>query len=151
MREKEHFFYLHYDSLKWLFSQYSSEKRYEEVKKIVLTVAETVFKMGYNVVSDSSLIRASREKLIDLATKNNYEILEINLEADYEILLKRFNERVAEALLVPEKNRRIANLSVDRFKELFNIFNKEKNSEALTFRTDNQSIEEVSEQIMKLL
>lgn len=151
MREKDHLFYLHYDSLKWSFSKFSREKHYEDVKKIVLAVAETVFEMGYDVVSDSSLTRASREKLMNMATKKNYEILEINLEADYQVLLERFNQRVASALLIPEKDRKISNLSVDRFKELFDMFEQEKNSDAITFRTDNQSIEEVSEKIMKLL
>ena len=151
MREKDNFFHLHYDSLKWSFSKYSKEKHYKDVQKIVLAVAETVFKMRYDVISDSSLTRIFREKLISLANKNDYKILEINLEADYKVLLKRFNERVASALLVPEKDRRISNLSVDRFKELFNIFNQEKSSSAKTFRTDTQSIENVSEKVIELL
>jgi predicted kinase len=104
--------------------------------------------MGYNILSDSTLYRESRNKLINLAQEAGYEVLEINLEADFEVLAKRFDERVASALLNPE--RRISNLSKDRFKDLFNIFNEEKNPSATIIRTDNQSIEDVVNNINKL-
>ena len=149
MKEKDNFFHLHYDALKWSFSQYSSERHYKDVQKIILAVAETVFGMGYNVVSDSSLTRVFREKLINLASQKGYEIIEINLEADYEVLLNRFRARVESALKNPE--RRISNLSEERFKEIFDICENEKNPLANTFRTDTESIEEVSESIMQLL
>ena len=149
MKQKEHLFHLSYDALKWSFSKYQSEKYYEDVQKIVLAVAEAVFKMKYNVISDSALYKVSRMKLIDLATKYGYKILEVNLEADYKVLSKRFDDRVASALANPE--RRIANLSKERFKELCDIFNSEKNPSAVTFRTDTQSIAEVTKGVMKLL
>ena len=149
MKRKEHIFHLSYDALKWSFSKYQSEKYYEDVQKLVLAVAEAVFKMKYDVISDSTLYKTSRMKLIDLATQYGYEILEINLEADYEVLSKRFDARVASALANPEK--RVANFSKERFKELFDIFHREKSPSAMTFRTDIQSTEEISEGIMKLL
>ncbi len=150
MKSKENLFHLHYDSLKWLFSKYQRESHYKDVQRIVLAIAREVFDMGYDIISDSSLTRDFRNQLIDLAKNNNYEVIEINLEADFDILLKRFNERVESALKVPEKDRRISNLSVDRFKELYDIYNQEKNSEAIVFRTDLESPEEISEKINKM-
>lgn len=150
MKERERLFYLHYDSLKWSISRYSREKHYKDVQKIVLAVAQEAFNLGYDVVSDSSFTRLFREKLIDLAKQNNYEVIEINLEADFDVLLKRFNERVESALKVPEKDRKIGNISLDRFKELFDIFNNEKNSNAITFRTDEESLEEITDKINKM-
>lgn len=149
LKERENYFHLSYDALKWSFSKYKSEIHYQDVQKIVLSVADTVFKMKYNVISDSTLYKYSRDKLIESALANGYEILEINLEADFEILAKRFDERVASALLSPE--RRISNLSKDRFKELFDIYCNERNPLALTFRTDTQSVDEVLEKVMKLV
>ncbi len=73
------------------------------------------------------------------------------MELDYDVALKRFNERVASAMLVPEKERRISNTSVVRFKELNDIYDREKNSSATTFRTDKLSPEEISGEIIKLL
>lgn len=149
MKDKKHLFHLHYDTIKWLFSNYSPTEHYQDVQEVVLAIAEEVFNLGYDVVSDSSITRDFREKLIDLGRAKGYDIIEINLEADYEVLLKRFNERVENALKDP--NRRISNLSADRHKELFDIFNNEKNPLAVTFKTDIQTIEEISEGIMKII
>ena len=52
---------------------------------------------------------------------------------------------------VPEKDRRISNLSEERFKELFDIFNKEKNPDAITFKADEETPEEIVEKIKKYL
>ena len=149
MKQKDDFFWLSYDALKWSFSQYKLATHYQDVQKVLLTMANTVFGMKYNIVTDSVLYASSRKKLIDLAVSAGYEVLEINLETDFEILSKRFDERVASALANP--NSRISNTSKDRFKELFDIFNQEKNPEAITLRTDTQSIEEVTDSVMKLL
>jgi len=149
LKERDNFFHLSYDALKWSFSKYNADNHYKDVQKIVLETARTVFKMGYDVLSDSTLYKESRNKLISLAKEAGYDILEINLETDFEVLAKRFDERVASALLSPE--RKISNLSKDRFKELFNIFNAEKSSSAIIIRTDNQSIEDVVNSVNKLL
>lgn len=151
MKNNENLFHLSYDYLKWSFSKYKSDKYYKDVQKIVLTVAKEVFNMGYNIISDSSLTREFREELINLAKQKDYEIIEINLEADYNILLKRFRERVKSAMLVPEKDRRISNLSEERFKELFDIFNKEKNPGAVIFKADEETAEGIAEKIKKYL
>jgi predicted kinase len=151
MKERENLFYLHYDTLKWLFSKYKREKHNKDVQKIVMHVVGEVFSMGYDVISESSLTRESRQKLIDLANKNNYEIIKINLEADFDVLLKRFNERVEAALKIPEKDRKISNLSVERFKELYEIYNNEKDSDAIVYKTDKENPEEIAEKINKML
>jgi predicted kinase len=149
MKQKSDFFCLSYDALKWSFSNYKSETHYQDVQRVLLAVADTVFDMKYNIITDSVLYASSREELVELANSAGYEILEINLETDFDVLSQRFDERVASALANP--NSRISNISKDRFKELFDIFQKEKNQEAMTIRTDTQSIEEVASIVMKLL
>ena len=148
MREKNHYFHLSYDSLKWQFSQYASGKYYEEIHMVMVSILDTMCKLKYNIISEA-LKKESREEIIGLAKEYGYEVLEINLEADWKVLSERFDERVAIALANPEK--KIANLSKDRFKELFERYQNEKNPLALTFRTDTQSVENVSSDIMKLL
>jgi len=151
MAEKSHCFHINRDSIKWSFSKYQYDKDHENVQKILLAIADTVFKIGYNTILDFAIYKKYRQEFIDLAKEYNYELLEINLEADYEILLKRFNERIKSVSLVQKKDRIISNTSVDRFKEIFDIFNKEKNPLALTIRTDTQNVENVSKSIMKFL
>ncbi len=149
IKEKKHYFRISYDSHKWSFSQYQPDKHRLDIQKVMLAVAEAVFKMKYNIISDATLYKKFRKKLITLAKKHKYEILEINLEADYEVLAKRFDERVENAKLNPEK--RISNTSKDRFKELHDIFHKEKNPSAITLRTDIKTEKEILENIFKLL
>lgn len=148
MEEKEHFFHLSYDSIKWQFSQYASGKYYKDIRVVMLSILDAVCKLKYKVICEA-LQKEFRKELIDLAKGYGYEVVEINLEADWKVLSERFDERVVEALANPKK--RIANISKDRFKELFEMHQNEKNPLALVFRTDTQSIEEVSDGIMKLL
>lgn len=149
MKQRERLFHLSYDTLKWSFSFYQPQENYEDAQRLVLAVADAVFKMKYDVISDASLRVDTRKKIIALALQEGYEVLEINLEADFAVLASRFKERVASALANPE--RRISNISQDRFQELVNIFEQEKTPTALTFRTDIQSLEEITANIIKLL
>lgn len=147
--KKKNLFHLSYDSLKWSFADYKPEKHRKKVKKIFLAVANCVLKMKYNIVSDSNMNKNERVRLIRLAQKMKYEIIEINLETDLKELLKRFNKRVTEHSKNPD--RKLSNKSKKRFVEIYNIFNKDKNKKATTFYTDKQGINEISKNILKLL
>lgn len=149
MGQKSRLFHLSYDPLRWLFSKYSRSEQYKDVWAVVFAIADAVFKMRYDIIADAVLYKERRNKLIELAKQAGYSVIEINLEADYNVLAKRFDERVAGALADPEK--KISNLSKDRFKELYDIFHSEKNLQAITFNTDIQSVEEISQKILELL
>jgi predicted kinase len=151
MIKKDNLFHLYYDGFKWSFSNYSRLKHSEDIQRIVLVIAKEAFDLNYDVITDSCITREYRNELIDLAKQKNYEILEINLEVDFKILENRFKERVEKALKVPEKERRISNVSMDRFKELFDIYNQEKNIEAITFRSDIDTPDEISDEIIRLI
>jgi predicted kinase len=146
-KQRGRLFYLSYDAVKWSFSKYSPDTHAKDVHALLLSMTQAVCEMKYDIISDSGLHREWREKLLAVPRAHGYDIIEINLEADYNVLSQRFDERVARAIATPEKM--IANLSKDRFKELFDIFQKEKNPAAITFRTDTQTMEEVSESILK--
>ncbi len=148
LREKERFFHLSYDSTKWLFSQYSPEMQ-EEVQKVLFAIANAAFSLHYNIICDAGLNKEWRLKLITMAKENGYEVVEINLEADFEILSTRFEERVRHALANPD--RRIGNISKDRFKKLFDMYQNDKNTSAVLFRTDLQTLEEVKREVLKLI
>ena len=148
LKQKERYFYLSHDSLKWSFSQYSSGKYYEDIHKLKLCILEAVCELKYNVITEA-VGKISRQKHIDIAKIFGYEIVEINIEADWEILSKRFDERIANALANPEI--KISNTSKERFKEIYNKFQSEKNPTVVSFRTDIQSIGEITKAILKLL
>src|SRR6202171_5797601 len=94
LARKERYFFLSYDSLKWSFSQYSSGKYYKEIHVIMLAMLRTFCELKFNVVVEA-LHRESRQNLIDVAKEYGYEIVLINLEADYEVLSRRLDERLA--------------------------------------------------------
>ena len=148
MRERDRLFHLAYDSVKWSFSKYSPQEQFNDVHAVMSAMAEAVFTMGYDVISESGLHREWREKLFAAARAHGYEVIEIVLEADYGVLEKRFDERVARAAANPEV--RISNLSKERFKGIYETFQKEKNPVALAFRSDEQSPEEIAESVLKL-
>lgn len=148
LRQRKHLFHLSYDSLKWSFSQYSPNEQADDVRTALLSLAGSVFKMKYDVICDSVLFREWRVRLLDLALKYSYGVEEINFEASQETLLNRFDQRVADAFTNPE--RKISNLSKERFRELCDTYAKEKSVSATTFRTDQLSIDELTEAFMKL-
>lgn len=129
-------YHLSYDRQKWLFSQYRDhiDEYRPVIWELILHIAEKMMSLGYSVISDSVIRRESREKLIATALKYDYTVREINLEAPWEVINTRFVERL-------ERNRsnptlRMANTSIDRLRELYDLYENEKNTDALTFRTD---------------
>jgi predicted kinase len=140
LKERERLYYLSYDALKWGFAKYSPKAHWDDVKVLMFAIAESVFSLKYNIICDSVIERHHREQLIELARKHGYEVIEINVEASYDVLLKRFDERVARAKADPTI--RISNLSHERLKELYDMYESDKNPMATTIRTDKQSLEE---------
>jgi predicted kinase len=149
LENKENYYQLSYDSLKWSFSQYKPNTHFNDVRKLVRAVAESICEMKYNIVCDSALHQETRDALLRIPKEHGYEIIEINLEADYEILAQRFDERVDAALA--KQSKRISNTSKERFKEIYDIYQSEKNPSAITFRTDTETIESVTEKVLMLV
>ncbi|MFZ2048761.1 MAG: AAA family ATPase [Minisyncoccia bacterium] len=149
LEKKDRYYKLAYDSQKWLFSKYTPDTHFQDVRKIQKALAECVCGMGYNIICDSALYRDNREELLDIPRKFGYEVIEINLEAEYPVLEKRFDQRMIDAVTNPRI--RMSNRSKDRFKELYNIFQTEKNPEAMVIRTDTQSLEQAKEELFKFI
>ncbi len=147
--KKEGVFHLSYDKLKWSFSLYSHRIHGKDIHELMNVVTRTVCGMQRTIICDSGLHKSGREELFNIARKFDYEILEINLEADWSAIEQRFEERLEHARMHP--NEKISNTSKDRLKELFDTYHAEKNPNAVTFRTDKQTIGEIAEEVMKLI
>lgn len=149
LAEQGHFYKLSYDAQKWLFSKYDRHEHFEDVEKVVLALAREVTDLGYNIICDSGLHKENREKILAIARVHDYEIIEVNLEADYDTLLRRFDERIMEARINP--NAKISNTSKERFKELYDTYIAEKNPKAVTFDTGVLRPDQVYQEIVLLL
>ena len=132
-----------YDSLKWQFSQYASGQYYEDIRTLRFSMLQTLLQLQYNVVTES-LHRASRQKHAKIAASFDCDIVEINLEAEYDVLLERWKARMASG-------ERKENISKERFDEIYEIYMAEKNTDAVTFQTDTQSMDEICAAVEKLL
>ena len=148
MKQRDRLFHLSYDTVKWSFSHYTPAEQFQDAQTVLFAMAQEVFKMGYDVISESGLHREWREQLFAAARAHGYEVVEVNIECPYDALAQRFDERVARALATPDA--RIANTSKDRFTELHDIFQREKNPAALAFQSDEQSAEEIAASVLKL-
>lgn len=149
MAKKEHFFHLSGDSLKWSFSQYNRDTHADDTRRLVRAVAESVCEMGYDIICDSALHVETRTKLLEIPEKYGYEIIEINLEAEYPVLVGRFDIRVADAQ--KNQSKRISNTSKERFREIYEIYESGKNPMAITFRTDKETVDEIVMKIIDLI
>lgn len=144
--EKEKYYQLSYDAQKRMFSNFSPENQYQDVHEVLKSLTTTVCEMKYNIVCDSGLRKEWRETLLSIPKKYGYEIVEINLEADYEVLEKRFEERVERVSSNPSD--KIYNTSKDRFRELYEMYENGKNPSATTFRTDQEDAETITIKVL---
>jgi predicted kinase len=144
----EKYYKISYDEFKWGFSQYKPDVHFDDVYSVLGAVTEAVCKLEYNIICDMGIWKEKREQLLSIARKYNYEVIEINLEAEYEVLLNRFVSRVEQAAADP--TRRLANKKPERHRELFDIYQAEKNPNAITLRTDLLSEDEIAKQVLAL-
>ncbi len=140
LKQRDRLYHLSYDTLKRSFSKYTPEQHIDDIRTLMTAVAETMMNLRYDIICDSVLWEEPRERLITQGKHHGYEIIEINLEAEYDILLERFDARVAHAKEHPEIP--ITNLSQERWKELYDMYQENKNPAAATVRTDTQSAEQ---------
>jgi predicted kinase len=149
MAERENVFHLSYDRLKWSFSKYTPQAQFQDVQALQLAALRAICEMKkYDIICDSGLYREWRETLFATARSYGFEVVGINIEAEYDVLAKRFDERVANAMANPEK--KISNRSKERFKELYDTYQNEKNTEATVFRSDEQTPDEIAKQVLAL-
>lgn len=148
LKEREHTFGLSYDALKRSFSQYAPATHFGDVHRVMLSMLTPLSATKYDIICDSGLYREWRSRLFQEARSLGYDVVELSLECDYDVLAARFDERVAEARANPAIH--VSNTSKERFKELHDIFQANKNTTARSFRTDEQSTEEIVAEVLKL-
>lgn len=148
MESVENYYKLSGDHQKWMFSKYHRDIHKEDTARLLRAIAREICEMKYKIICDSALYRKNREALLEIARSYGYEIIEINLEADYDLLAQRFDERIAEAAV---KKVRYSNTSKEVWKDLYNIYQEQKNPAAITLYTDKESKEQVIEKVLKLL
>ena len=145
------FFHLSYDRVKWCFLDYKSGSHASEVYKMLTALMRECVEAGVSVIKDGGLYKEKIIPLAEMATKAGYKIVEVNLEAPKEELLKRFRARVEMNTNPLYFGQKSANISEDRFWELNEMYESSKNKELKTYDTSLMSSEEIAKDILSLV
>lgn len=142
------FFHLSYDRVKWCFLDYKSGSHADEIYKMLTALMRECVEAGVSVIKDGGLYKEKIFPIVELAKEAGYKIVEVNLEAPKEILIKRFEDRIERS----NKNGKegFANLSEERFWELNEMYESSKNTELKTYDTSLMSSEEIAKDILTL-
>lgn len=148
MSRHEKIFRTAYDKIKWLISDYSSEKYHTDVTDLVLVLAEAALNKGFSLVADGALLKKTREKYHLLANKNNIKFFEVNLEAPFSILESRFHDRIANAKNTGTK---ISITTLEGMKKVYARYMENQTHNIPTFDTSILTPEQVVVAIEELI
>ncbi len=143
-------FHLKKDALKWSISQYKSMMYNDMLHDMTYDLAQRAVKEGLSIIMEgtpkveSELWRSYKK----LADENGMVFYEVNMEADLEVLKKRFQERVDT---MQTSGKKLANTSMEHFLVLYDLYVKHKHQNIPTFYSDKQSIEEITEKILEII
>lgn len=145
--EKESAFRGSYDALKWLIGGYSAdiEIHRTQAKEITFGAISAAVEQGLSIVIDGGF-NDYRERYKELAEKNDFKYLSVNIEAPVDILEKRFLERVESAMI---KGNKIACKTLDGFRSRYDWYlSTNKDPDGLVFNSEELTPEEI---IMKII
>jgi predicted kinase len=139
-------YHIGYDSIKWNLSGYSREKDVETVRNILYGFLWVLFEKKISCISDMFFSDRERyEKVREIAIKNGYIIIPVELRCSEDIRIKRFGERVNRAKM--EWSERISVTDEGVFRE-----NMRKPfyfpEDSLVFDTSQVWVEEITERIL---
>lgn len=133
------------DKIKWLISDYESEKYTEVLQEMMYKMIDTALGHKLSVVKEG--LHEGAEKFKQLAEKHNIPIFFANVTAPEEILKLRFQERIE----AKKQGAKIGNVSHERFEKLKQQYEDSKVNTPLEFDSSKQSPEEIADEILKYI
>jgi deoxyadenosine/deoxycytidine kinase len=146
--EYPNIFHINKDKVKWLISNYSSDNplHIKILHKMLLSMTQIALDNWLSVFLEWQKLLAT--DILNYTNNSNIQVNYINIEAPFEVLKKRFDQRVIEC---EEKWIKISNKSVEWLKNRYNIYQSEKYSEWINIDTSILSEEEVVDKIKKYI
>jgi hypothetical protein len=148
---KERRFIASANRIKWLISDYSAEKTDRDMLNHVLfDLATSAYAKGLSLIVEGSvsILRGWAKQYLGLVPEYGGASIQVNVEAPYEVLVKRFQERVARA---DAEGKKISIRKVSDLKERYDIYQSLKNVQLPTFDSSVMSPEQIAQEIEKLL
>lgn len=134
------------DTIKWLISGYTPLTHRSAVHDMIVDIIKIAIPHKFSILKEGASYEP--EKYIEIAKANNLLLFIVNIEAPWEVLTKRFEERIEAK---KQGVKKIANVDPVRFKELYEEYNKTKMDTPLVFDSSKQSPEDIAEQIVKYM
>jgi len=134
-----------YDQVKRWISNYSPERDFIDVYRILTAMSEEIFSMGMNAYFDGAIYKKEREVIIVSAKEYGYKIVELNIDIDYSVARERFQERIDIKKSNP--NALISNVSPEKHRRIYDLYNNEKNLKAISLDSLKFSPDELYEQV----
>lgn len=148
LEKHEELFHINKDRIKWLISNYSNQNQHHlsMLDDMLVSMTKIALNNWMNVIIEwQSKLYTLLESYL---SENDIEILLIYIEAPYDILEKRFYERLRDVEL---NWWRVANKSIDRFREIYDEYISEKKENILTLDTSILSKDEAINKAIKYI
>lgn len=140
------------DKIKWLISDYSADKYSGTgtVNRMLFKLAEAAIAENLSLIIEGNIgiMKNWRTKYADLAARNNLRFVEFNIEADFETLKKRFEERIANAEKI---GGHISVRTLEGMKERYDAYVSLRDSKIKSFDSFAISPEEIALEIEQLM
>lgn len=135
------------DKIKWFISDYNRLIHKPAVVNMVDSLIVSAIKEGFSIVHDWSITDKQRRKYRLLSKKLGLIFLEVNLETDFEIISKRFTERMDAA----KKGAKISLLDSVLMKKYYEGYLELRNKKLISFDSGKLTPEEIAKKIVSLI
>ncbi|MFA4931184.1 MAG: AAA family ATPase [Patescibacteria group bacterium] len=135
------------DRIKWMIAGYQAERDGKITAEMTMALIDVALSHGLSVVQDQAITLGWEGKYQLMAKKYETKLIEVNIEASYEVLEKRFAERVAAAKV----GAKISMTDPEKMREQYFYYQKHKNNDNLTYFSDQKTPVEIAEEIIKCI
>lgn len=133
------------DAIKWLISDYTWDVYSDIVRAMTFETMKVALANNLSLMTEGTLYQEQQFK--QLAADTHVPLFIINVEAPWDVLMKRFEERIE----AKKQGARIANTDPVRFKELYTTYNQTKPETPYVFDSSQQSPEEIAQEVITMI
>ena len=151
MKKHNDLFRISADKIKWLISKYNREQHAELVYSLLTNLAKKAVAENHSLVVEGvgiNLLQKGVKFFKSLSKKRKMKFIEVNIESPFHIAKERFEKRLIES---KSSDKKIANKSHRRFKQMYEGYFNNKNKEVPTFDTSKLSPKQIVNKIERLV
>lgn len=144
-------FHISYDKIKWFITDYSAEKYSGKgiVSRLLSTLVTQVATEGFSIIIEGDLNLMRNHQIYEkIAKENGMNFIQINIEAPFEVVGERFEERLR---ISKEQNIKVSITTEEGMRTRFEVYQKEKHTELPTYDSSKMTPDEIVSNVKGLL